>query len=380
MKNFIEISNARNITGRRGIKAVIHEIHKDNTQYNKNGISWNEQYTLDNIDTVKGMPICVEFLNQDKSEPFGHGQTGIKDGRPLFEDSVMVGVFEEASIEELTIKGRKIKALVGKGYINEQRYPLFVRWLIAEMHDGRQPEGSVEICAKSDRETIIYDGGWKEKGRVPQIYDYTGYCILGVEPADDSAVVLELNKYHKKEESFMNDKLIAELNDKIEVKTNEINELQNILKEKDEKINELNQKLEGLRAQLKEEGDRVVELNNVIKSKDEEIEKVITELNEIKEVKQRLENEKLINELNEKLSVYSEEEQAVAKEKIEAFNKQPNKELLDEIIAEINNAIASKVLEQRQKNAKAETNVKADDIYADIYDSDANDVTEDDLY
>ena len=146
------------------------------------------------------------------------------------------------------------------------------------------------------------------------------------------------------------------------------------------KINELNQKLEDLRAQLKEEGDRVVELNNVIKSKDEEIEKVITELNEIKEVKQRLENEKLINELNEKLSVYSEEEQAVAKEKIEAFNKQPNKELLDEIIAEINNAIASKVLEQRQKNAQAETNAKADDIYADIYDSDANDVTEDDLY
>lgn len=380
MKNFIEISKANKVTGRREIKAVIHEIYDDNSKYNKNGISWNEQYTKNNIDTVKGMPICVEFLDYDKSEPFGHGETGIKDGRPLFEDSVMVGIFEEGSVEEVEVKGNKIKALVGKGYINEQRYPLFVRWLTSEMYDKKPPEGSVEICAKDGHETIVYDGGWKEKGRIPQVYDYTGYCILGVEPADDSAVVLELNKHNKKEENLMDEKTILELNNKIETKTNEINELKNDVKEKEDKISELNKKIEEKDATIEEKTDEINELNNTIKAKDEEIENITKELNQLKAEKKKLDNEKLISELNSKLSAYTDEEKEVAKELVEKFNKEPSKELLSDIITEINNAIARKILEERDKQVKNETNAKADDIYGDIYESNSEEFTEDDLY
>lgn len=381
MRNYIELSNSNKVTGRRDVKIVIHEIYDSNDKYNKNGISWNEQYTKDNIDTVKGMPICVEFLDYNKSEPFGHGETGVKDGKPLFEDSIMVGVFEEGNIEQVEVKGKQIKALVGNGYINEQRYPLFVRWLISEMHDGRLPEGSVEICAKDGNETIIYDGGWKEKGRVPEIYDYTGYCILGIEPADDSAVVLELNKHNKKkEENIMDEKTIIELNNKIEEKTNEINKLQNNIQEKEKTIGELNSKIDENNKLLEEKVNEVNALNETIKEKDVEIEKIVNELNEVKAAKKKLDDEKLINELNSKLSTYTDEEKEVAKELVEKFNKEPSKELLNNIVTNINNAIAKKVIEERSKVVKNENNAKVDDIYGDIYDLNNEDVTVDDLY
>lgn len=380
MNNYLEIFNANKITGRRNIKAVIHEIYDDDSKYNKNGISWNENYTQDNIDTVANMPICVEFIDFNNSEPFGHGMSGVKDGKPLFENSVMVGVFENANIEEVEVKGKQIKALVGSGYINEQRYPLFVRWLTSEMFDKKAPEGSVEICAKDGKETIVYDGGWKEKGRVPQIYDYTGYCILGIEPADDSAVVLELNNYNKKEDTLMSKEVITELNNKIEEKTNEINQLQNQVQEKDKTIDELNSDLEKTKTAIEENSNTIGELNNTIKEKENEIESITKELNELKAEMQKLDNERLISELNSKLTAYTDEEKEIVKEKIETFNKEPSEDLLSEIIIEINNSIAKKILEERSNKAKSESNAKADDIYGDIYETNEDEVTEADLY
>lgn len=375
MKNYIELSNANKVTGRRKIKAVIHEIYDSNDQYNKNGISWNEQYTKNNLDTVRGMAICVEFIDPEKSEPLGHGITDVKDGKPIFEDSVMVGVFEEGSIETIKVKGRKIKALVGTGYINEQRYPLFVRWLVSEMNSERTPEGSVEICAKEGYESIVYDGGYKEKGRVPQIYDYTGYCILGVEPADDSAVVLELNENKNKEEKDMNKELIKELNEKIETKTNEINSLNNKVKDGDKKIKELNEKITKTEKMLGEKTKEVNSLNDTVKKKDEEIDKLTKELNELK-------NEKLKNELNEKLDKYTDNEKEVANKLIETFNKKPSEELLNNIITEINNHIVKQMIDQRTaQKVTAETNSKkAENIYGDLYENNESEITIDDLY
>ena len=108
MNNYLEIFNANKITGRRNIKAVIHEIYDDDSKYNKNGISWNENYTQDNIDTVANMPICVEFIDFNNSEPLDM-DVGGKGWKTLFENSVMVGVFENANIEEVEVKGSKLK-------------------------------------------------------------------------------------------------------------------------------------------------------------------------------------------------------------------------------------------------------------------------------
>lgn len=103
-KRFLEISQATNPNGRRRVKIVLHEIYPDNTRWNINGISYLEQYTRDNADTVKGMPLCAEFLDNDKEIPYGHGLTGQIKNMPVFEDSVQVGVFEDWSIEDIELE------------------------------------------------------------------------------------------------------------------------------------------------------------------------------------------------------------------------------------------------------------------------------------
>ena len=106
------------ISGRRRIKIVLHEIYADNSQYNENGITWLEQFTRDNADTIKGMPLCAEFVDNDKDIPYGHGLTGLKGNIPVFENSVQVGTFEDWMIENIDFDGEKHKCLCGIGYIN----------------------------------------------------------------------------------------------------------------------------------------------------------------------------------------------------------------------------------------------------------------------
>lgn len=64
---------------------------------------------------------------------------------------------------------------------NEARYPKFVKWIEDKIADGITIRGSVEFVGTKENDgEIIYDGGWKEQGRIPMIYDYSGYCILSV--------------------------------------------------------------------------------------------------------------------------------------------------------------------------------------------------------
>lgn len=183
------------ISGRRKIKIALHEIYPNDEQWNENGISWIERYTRDNADTVKGMPLCAEFVDKDKDIPYGHGMTGIKGDIPVFEESEQVGAFENWTIEEIEIDGEKHKCLCGIGYINENRYPRFCDWIDRQLEVGNKVFGSIETTGtKENKGEIIYDGGWKEKGRMPMIYDYTGYCIITLKPADDKAVLLEFEK------------------------------------------------------------------------------------------------------------------------------------------------------------------------------------------
>ena len=117
------------VSGRRRIKIVLHEIYADNSKYNENGITWLEQFTRDNADTIKGMPLCAEFVDNDKDIPYGHGLTGLKGNIPVFENSVQVGTFEDWMIENIDFDGEKHKCLCGIGYINENRYPNFCDWI-----------------------------------------------------------------------------------------------------------------------------------------------------------------------------------------------------------------------------------------------------------
>ena len=105
----------------------------------------------------------------------------------------MVGHFDKAYVDDVEIGGVTKRCLVAEGTLDEMRYPKFVAWLRENMADS-VVKGSVEIVGKPEHDGyIIYSGGWKEEGRVPQYYDYSGYAILSVKPADEAAIVMELN-------------------------------------------------------------------------------------------------------------------------------------------------------------------------------------------
>ena len=146
------------------------------------------------------MPLCAEFVDNDKDIPYGHGLTGLKGNIPVFENSVQVGTFEDWMIENIDFDGEKHKCLCGIGYINENRYPNFCDWIDKQIAEKNKIFGSVETTGTPENNgEIIYQDGWKEKGRVPMIYDYTGYCIVTVRPSDDKAILLEFQEGTKVE-------------------------------------------------------------------------------------------------------------------------------------------------------------------------------------
>lgn len=133
---------------------------------------------------------------------------------PYMEDATVVGHFERGYIDDIEIDGVTKRVLVADGYVDEMRYPKFVAWLKDRLEHGTV-KGSVEIVGRPENENrIIYDGGYKEKGRIPQIYDYSGYAILGIRPADDTAIVMELNNKSQehKEETGMDEKILGNRN------------------------------------------------------------------------------------------------------------------------------------------------------------------------
>ena len=209
-----EISSENKIAGRRPIKVVLHEIFPDNTRWQENGISWKEEYVQANLHSVVGMSIVAEFLTEDRDIPYNHGMTDVReeDKLPLFEDATMVGHFDKAYVDDVEIGGVTKRCLVAEGTLDEMRYPKFVAWLRENMADS-VVKGSVEIVGKPEHDGyIIYSGGWKEEGRVPQYYDYSGYAILSVKPADEAAIVMELNnKKLDKEDGTMDEKTKNEL-------------------------------------------------------------------------------------------------------------------------------------------------------------------------
>jgi len=196
----VELSRMDDVTGRSNIKIALHEIYDSETKYNKNGISWQEEYVESNRESANGMPIIASFLTSDKTMPSGHGDYEIlEDGTVTFGDtSAVVGVIEKTSIDTIELNGEQKRVLIGEGYLFNQRFSSFVDWL-KETAIDEQIKTSIEIGAKSPNTTIIYKDGFKEKGRIPSIYQYTGTAILYlVEPSDDTAVLLEVNQVENK--------------------------------------------------------------------------------------------------------------------------------------------------------------------------------------
>ena len=360
-----ELSNERQITGRRKIKIVLHEIFPSHDVWQENGISWDEEYTTQNIESVTNMSICVEFLSEERRLPYGHGLTDIKDNMPYMEDATVVGHCEKGYVTDIEIDGETKRVLVGEGYIDEMRYPKFVAWLAEKLKNG-SVKGSVEIVGRPENDNrIIYDGGWKEHGRVPQIYDYSGYAILGIRPADDTAIVMELNNKSQehKEETGMDEKMMSQAVELIKSSvTQTINELNNKSGEYEKKIAELNDAVAAKDAEIAELNEKLATAQADLVAKDEAMEAQTSELNSLKETNATLEKEKKIAELNSALSEFSAEEQALAQAEIDAFKADPT-------TVEINSITSKICVEMVRKNKEihnAELNNGAPDIFGGV--------------
>lgn len=392
LNNILEISQRSNKNGRVPIKIALLKIHDDPKETNKNGIHWKKEYVLNAIDSVKGMPLCCEFVSEDKSCPLGHGLTGeVVDSNgvhePVFENSDVVGTFEKAEIETIKdINGNEIEALCGYGYLYYQRYPKLVDWVRKGFATGEVCT-SIEIMGlKENDNKIIYEDGYNENMRSPMIYCFSGCALLSVAPSDDAAVVLEIsqrkttNKEEKKNMEFDKKEFeevlkstLAEINSEKKSHDDEVSELNN-------KITELNSQIEAKDADIAARDTQIAELNAKVEQMEKDMKKKDDEKEDLeKEVTKAKASEKL-SEVEAALKDFSDEEKEVAKEDIKKLKDEINacqkKEELNNVTSEIN-SIKSKICMEivaRQKQAESEARiseqnseeVKIEDIFSEV--------------
>lgn len=361
-----EISSENKIAGRRPIKVVLHEIFPDNTRWQENGISWKEEYVRANLHSVVGMSIVAAFLTDDRDVPYDHGMTDIReeDRLPLFEDATMVGHFEKAYVDDVEIDGVTKRCLVAEGTLDEMRYPKFVAWLREHMAES-VVKGSVEIVGKPEHDGyIIYSDGWKDEGRVPQYYDYSGYAILGVKPADEAAIVMELNnKNLNKEDETMDEKTKNELMAAVSGAVSEVNAKWD---EYWAKVDALQAEISQLKADIKQKEADIAQLKADYDKEyaaKEAAEAGLSEANAAKEAAEaslseanakiaEMENAAAVAELNAALAPYTDEQRAVAKEEIDAFNSAPGSVEVNSIVGKICTAM----VQAARESQVAETN------------------------
>lgn len=346
MKNNILEINKR-VGGRKNIRMVLLTIHEEG-EMNRNGITWVEQYVLDNLDSIKGIPICATFLDEDKEDLYDHGYTETvesEDGKsePLFLNSESVGVIEDAKIEVIEIDGETKKVLVGYGYIFCQRYPN-----LCEKLESYKVKSSIEIMGTDENNRkIIYDGGYKEKGRKPMVFDFTGTCLLGVLEADENCYVLEVAENKNKEE-----KLNMDENKIIEVIQKAITETNAVKADTETKIAELNSQIEAKDAEIKEANEAKEVAENNASEKDSKIAELEAENAKLKEELAACKKREACEAFDAMLVNYTDDEKKCVESEINAYKENPLDGNADEIIFKICRNIV-----ENQKKAEADAKI-----------------------
>lgn len=347
MNKILEINKRISKGGRKNIRMVLLTIHEEG-EMNRNGITWVEQYVLDNLESIKGIPICATFLDEDKEDLYDHGYTETvesEDGKsePLFLNSESVGVIEDAKIEVIEIDGETKKVLVGYGYIFCQRYPN-----LCEKLESSKVKSSIEIMGTDENNRkIIYDGGYKEKGRKPMVFDFTGTCLLGVLEADENCYVLEVAENKNKEE-----KLNMDENKIIEVIQKAITETNAVKADTETKIAELNSQIEAKDAEIKEANEAKEVAENNASEKDSKIAELEAENAKLKEELAACKKREACEAFDAMLVNYTDDEKKCVESEINAYKENPLDGNADEIISKICRNIV-----ENQKKAEADAKI-----------------------
>lgn len=379
--NILEISKQTSKGGRVPIKIALLKIHEDINETNKNGLHWKEEYVLNAIDSVKLMPICASFCDETKSTPLDHGLTGEEidtNGvrEPLFENSETVGCFENASIEDVTVNGNEIRALLGNRFLYNQRYPNFVKWVRQNKALGNV-DTSIEVMGleTNDNKIIYEESEPTDEFRTPKEFVFSGTSILSVSPADDNAVVLEVaQKQENKEDKTLDEKELKELIQSTISETNSKNE------ELLAKITELNSTISEKESVIAEKEEKIVELNATV----EQVQKALDDLKKEHETywaeRDALEKElgtlkakARIGELNAAIEGFSDDEKKYAESEINSFNEKPLEgnidAIVDKIYAGIGQASKKAIDEARvaeQNSAKDNKENEVIDIFSEM--------------
>ena len=371
----VEISSKSDIPGRLKIRAALHSIHPGHDVWQANGISWDERYVKNNLDTVANMSICVEFTDSSRELPSGHGLTGVEENFPRFEKATVVGHFTRGYITEIETDGAARKVLVADGYIDSMRYPKFVAWLKDKLRESRVM-GSVEIIGKAENDNlIIYDGGYKDAGRVPKAYCYSGYAILGVDPADDAAIVMELNhkKSEREEEDKLGDEVKRELKDLFQGAFTEQNSRWD---EYYAKVAQKEAEIEQLKADIAQKNAEIAQLNADYQAKEAEVAAVKEKLSEANAKVTELEKARKIDEMNAALAGFSEDEKSFAKDLTDAFAADPGSVEVNAIVSKIYEGMGRESVRRRG----AEQNSVNLDIYGTVNETTPNDSDDSKIY
>ena len=380
MKSF-ELSSEVSKNGRRHFKVILHEIYPDScvdekngvgTMYNENGITWIREYCEKALPTLVGKSIRCEFLDEERTFLNGHGVTETKDDLPLFENAVMIGTFERGYITDIETSEGVKTVCIGEGTIDGLCYHNFCEKLDEDIENGNAPNGSIEILKTGDNPKIIYKYGYVDKGRIPMIFEYSGYALLGVRPADKTAKILELNNVNKEENTMGENEIkaivsqvIGEMNSSAEEINKMREECEQRIAESQALVTELQNEINGLNENIAELESKVNALNEANACLTSEKESLTGEVNELKSNLEEAQKKERVGELNEAIKEFTDEQKAYAQAEIDAFNENPLTSEINSVVEKIHAEIGKKYMEEAKKASEKNDN-EVEDIFSEI--------------
>lgn len=367
-----ELSSKKHKNGRRPFKASLYELQPPEcvvddvgTKYNKNGITFLEEYASQTLESIKDMSVRVEFIDDERTMILAHGDTGVSDdGLPLFNNATTIGHFTKGYIADITLNGETKRCVCGDGYLDEMAYQPFIQSLETQLNNGNSVDGSIEIYRTDNNDAIVYKKGWLEKGRIPTEYIHSGWDMV-INPADTSSTLLELNNSEtNKEDKTLDEKELKELIQSTISETNSKNE------EFIAKINELNSTIIEKDSVIAEKEEKIVELNASIEQLQGALDKLKADHETYWAERELLEKELVkakvaekLGELESTISEFNDDEKAIAKDDIDklkaSLNACEKKDELNNATAEIN-SIKSKIcmsIVEKQKKTDAEAKI-----------------------
>lgn len=392
MKTF-EISKRKYKNGRRKFTIILHEIYPDSvidefneegTQFNENGITWIREYCEKAMPTIKDMSVRVEFLNEERTEICGHGETGIVDGLPIFENASAIGHCTRGFIDTVLDEDNvEHTVMCAEGFFDEMCYKSFIEKLESDIANGDAPFGSVEIYRTENNKGIGYKYGYKDKGRIPSDFIYSGYALLGIAPADNQAKIIELNELNKDGVKIMNENevkaiveqtIAAMVNHESEI--NECKDEMNKCKEEcEQKVSEQQELVDAANSNAEKVQTALDECRKELSDAYDKIESLHDEVHVLEKMLSEVKAKERIGELNAAIDSFSDEERAYAQAEIDAFNADPIASEINTVVNKIYEGIGMKSKEESKAKAEAEKvaelnskkeEVKVEDIFGEV--------------